>query len=258
MGTTTTGSLVIDGLTRTYLEHRGTPNPTTWLLVLHGRGGSGSQMQHYTRGRFDVLADRDGWGVLYPDGEGGDWNAATPLTVSTADDVAFLVSLLARVRAVNANFGVGISNGAAMIGRLFHDEPKLLDAAVQVSGEMAAVLRPTTKTVPPTLVIHGTADPLVPYMGWSGQGSVPDYVTWLASLRAGLTVSTVTSLPNVAPFDGCTVDEIDYSSNVRLLRVNGGVHTWPSGNWLPGLGPVCRDIDGADVTWAWCKARLPT
>jgi polyhydroxybutyrate depolymerase len=108
------------------------------------------------------------------------------------------------------------------------------------------------------LVIHGTSDPLVSYTGWMNQGSVPDYMTWLAALRGFTGTPTMTMIPNNAPFDGCSVDRIYYNPDVQLLRVNGGGHTWPSGNWLPGLGAVCRDIDGADVTWDWCKARLST
>jgi len=151
------------------------------------------------------------------------------------------------------SFGVGISNGGAMIGRLFQERPLGLAAAVQVSGEMAAVLRPACRQTPPILVIHGTDDPLVSYTGWLGQGSVPDYVAWLAALHGIFIPPNEVSMPNLAPFDGCTVDQLDYGPDVRLLRVNGGGHTWPSGNWLPRLGPVCRDIDGADTAWAWFK-----
>src|SRR5689334_7764189 len=111
MGQDISGSIVVDGLTRTYIAHLGQANPTAWVLVLHGRDGSGAQMRNYTRHRFDTLADRDGWGVLYPDGVQKDWNAATPLTVSTADDVAFLYGLLELVGAdPKRSFGVGISN----------------------------------------------------------------------------------------------------------------------------------------------------
>ena len=71
-------SLVHGGLKRIFKIY----NPSTsvplshppLVIVLHGRGGTGSSMILVTRGGFNKLADRDGFIVVYPDGIELNWN----------------------------------------------------------------------------------------------------------------------------------------------------------------------------------------
>jgi len=44
------------------------------LVVLHGSQGNGERMRRDSGYRFDALADRDGFLLLYPDGFEGHWN----------------------------------------------------------------------------------------------------------------------------------------------------------------------------------------
>src|SRR5579863_8032381 len=71
---TTEHALTIDGYKRTYRvfipDRIGKPLPV--VLAFHGGGGSGQQMERYTR--FDALAEKEGFIVVYPDGYEGNWN----------------------------------------------------------------------------------------------------------------------------------------------------------------------------------------
>ena len=71
---TTEQSLMIDGHKRTYRvfvpDRVGRPLPV--VLAFHGGGGSGRQMEQYTR--FDAIAEKEGFIVVYPDALDGNWN----------------------------------------------------------------------------------------------------------------------------------------------------------------------------------------
>src|SRR5262245_14337431 len=69
-------SLKHDGRVRTYRLYvpANLHRPAPLLFVLHGGGGSGSNMELMTHQDFNRIADRDGVVVVYPDGVGRNWN----------------------------------------------------------------------------------------------------------------------------------------------------------------------------------------
>src|ERR1043165_9494357 len=48
--------------------------PVPLVMVLHGGGGSGGNMEWLTKRGFNRIADRDGAVIVYPDGIGKSWN----------------------------------------------------------------------------------------------------------------------------------------------------------------------------------------
>src|SRR6266850_2487662 len=54
------------------------------LIVLHGGGGNGPMARLGTGGEFDLLADRDGFVVAYPDGVARSWDTCRKAQNSTA------------------------------------------------------------------------------------------------------------------------------------------------------------------------------
>ena len=93
-----------DGRARQYIlyqpsfktEHSGA---RPLLLVLHGGGGKNRGMLRLTNRRFNELADRDGFFVVYPQGIDKSWNEGRPDKISGAhrkgiDDVGFLRALI--------------------------------------------------------------------------------------------------------------------------------------------------------------------
>ncbi|MGC4011975.1 MAG: PHB depolymerase family esterase [Pseudomonas sp.] len=69
------------------------------LVVLHSSQSNGERMRRDSGYRFDALADRDGFLVLYPDGFEGHWNDCRRAASYSArrlniDDVGFLSQMI--------------------------------------------------------------------------------------------------------------------------------------------------------------------
>jgi polyhydroxybutyrate depolymerase len=251
------------------------------LLVLHGGGGTNRGMLRLTNRRFNELADRDGFFVVYPQGIDNSWNDGRPDKISGAhrkgiDDVGFLRALIEDLIArypIDAKriYVTGISNGGLMSFRLGCSLPDTIRAIAPVTAQIPAAIVPDcrSESAVSLAVFNGTEDPLVPYKG--GQ------ITVLGRQR-GAVLSTdetiriwrcknrcnpeavISELSDVAD-DGTRVTEIEYSqckneSKVVLYRIKGGGHTWPDGRqYLPvrRIGRTTRDINGCDEIWQFFR-----
>lgn len=279
------GSLHHDGFKRTYLfyvphslpvGHR----PAPLLLVLHGGGGKAQGMLRLTYERFDELAERDGWIVVYPDGLQKQWNDGRyeaipgPNRERETDDVGFLVGLIDRfVREEGADphrvYVTGISNGGLLCHRLACEWPGKIAAVAPVAASLSVGLsRACAHPLPvPMLWINGDEDPIMPYEGgeitvlWMRRGRILPVESaarqWALWNGCGTATPSVVSLPDRDPGDGTTVTRTTYGEagsgrEVILYTVHGGGHTWPQG--LPYLGErvvgrVSREFNACDVIW---------
>ena len=137
------------------------------LLALHGAYGNGAFMERYSG--LSRLADRVGFGVVYPDAAGPRWR----ITAGEGNaDVEFLDAVLDRVlsggcfddRRVSA---VGVSNGAGMAARFACAGDDRLAGLVSVAGGYGWLPACQARRPLSVLEIHGTADRVVPYWGRS-------------------------------------------------------------------------------------------
>ena len=111
--------------------------------------------------------------------------------------------------------------------------------------------------------VHGTSDLIVPMNGmiygdWVWALSLDDTIDWFMS-QYGLSVSRIekTSLPDLDPTDGCTMERwayVDSNGNAPVVRfiVNGAGHTWPGGTQYMDaafIGNVCMDAQAAQLIW---------
>lgn len=248
------------------------------VVALHGGNAVADMMSLYSR--FNEIAAREQFAVAYPYGVGRWWNDGRHYDgrgESGADDVAFMRALVADVGAhVKIDrarvFATGISNGGFMSFRLACEAADLFAAIAPVAATMPAELgarcRPAKPV--PVLLIHGTSDALVPYVGghartgntlrgaiWSADRSI---AFWAA--RNGCPgAPAMRVLPDLDPADGSRVIESEYrgcaGAPAALLRVEGGGHTWPGGvQILPTamLGTTNRDIDASEAIWRFFKA----
>src|SRR5689334_14573582 len=75
------------------------------LIVLHGGGGDGPFVRQATGFEFDMLADAEGFVVVYPDGIDRGWTACRKSTENTnrqrIDDVAFIEAIIAHEAAAH-------------------------------------------------------------------------------------------------------------------------------------------------------------
>jgi len=162
------GSIVVAGEKRVYIVHvppgydrtRAVP----LVISMHGAGGWPAQQMRMTQ--WNRLADRDNFIVVYPSAA----KSAGP-RVWLVGDVPYITQLIDRLeRDYNIDrsrvYANGFSNGGGMTFIL----------SCTIADRIAAVgLSGAAQTVPwrwcretraiPAIIIHGTADPFVPYAG---------------------------------------------------------------------------------------------
>ncbi|WP_148882263.1 alpha/beta hydrolase family esterase [Thermococcus aciditolerans] len=282
------GEIVVGGLKRTYIAHF-PPNFSEdehlpLLIVLHGGGGTGFDMERLTRGGLNTLAESERFIVVYPDGIERHWNDGRNLSRYRAqreniDDVAFisaLINLFVRTYGVNGSrvYVTGMSNGGLMTYRLACEVPERLAAVAVVGVSMSENLYGNCSSrVPlPILITLGTDDPIVPWNGGELRFgpvelgrvvSIEKTVEYWA-VRNGCTVMHEREyLPDADPEDGTRVWVERYSNcsdgaDVVLYGVEGGGHTWPGGyQYLPQsiIGKTNRDIDANEVIWKFLSSH---
>jgi polyhydroxybutyrate depolymerase len=109
----------------------------------------------------------------------------------------------------------------------------------------------------PMIAFHGTADPIVPYVGgkvWIAPEPFPAVSKWAADwarrnhCRPMAFDSLVTSDVTRSEYTGCAGN-----ATVVLYTVKGGGHQWPGGKpilpWF--LGPMSHSIDATSLMWAF-------
>ena len=173
-------TITVSGAARTYLLHlppdygRKGDKPLPILIVLHGSGTNGSWLAQQSE--LNDAADDHHYAVAYPDGSGTlgveflDW----PTGDTTADGratvlgnvhfISALIKSLARVPALDAShvFLAGVSNGGIMTYTLACDIADRLSGFAVIAGEMPDSACTTTRPLP-VMVVHGTADEVIPY-----------------------------------------------------------------------------------------------
>jgi len=240
-----------DGRTRGYRLYLPTildqNQPRPLVFVLHGGGGNGAQAEAGLR--YDQLAERDGWIVVYPDAVDGHWNdlrgfGGFASHQERVDDVGFIASLLAELATEwpvdeARVFVVGNSNGGLMAHTLGAHLADRVAAIAPVIGSMA---RPVYEDFHPSrpvsvLLINYRSDPLVQWNGGeSGRSnfvSIPETATKWQEVN-GCTSKTTTS-PEARPGDpdDSTVNHTVWEgcstgTHLELYSIEGNRHRHPT------------------------------
>ena len=210
---------------------------------------------------MNAVAENHNFIVVYPDGIDNEWNAQFDLSARAVslngrrstlpqDDVGFLQTMMDDL-ALDFNIDRsrlylgGFSNGGFMSYRMACSAGGTFAAFAPVSGNLYLELSDLCRRSLPTpiLIMHGTADPSVPYDGVQVAGretedrirvsyGIQDTVAAFArrngcSLSGESTTfaergdSPGTSVLRFVPRD-CTT-----GADVELYIINGGGHTWP-------------------------------
>jgi polyhydroxybutyrate depolymerase len=225
------------------------PQGAPLILALHGGGGDPSQFA--SASGFGVAATRAGFAVAFPAGTGrrGDrlltWNGGYCCGSAArqgVDDIGFLKAIIADA---SSRFGVdgdgvfltGMSNGSIMSETFAAKNPGMVRAVAGVSGTMDT-RRTRVRGQVPALIIHGTADTMVPYDGGKGETSLTrtDFASVSSVVQAFLApwgAVSDTSKSIGAKDDATSVVVTDYAKGgtvvLRLITVEGGAHHWPGG-----------------------------
>lgn len=250
--------------------------PAPLVVALHGGGGAGAGFDRTTNGQFTAAASKRGMVVVFPEGVAKGWNdGRAPVSArdeerAGVDDVGFLTRL---VDTLHAEMGIdrgrvyftGISNGGFMTQRYAIEHPERVAAAAAVTAQVAEAWADRSPARPVSMMlVNGTADPLVPYAGGqvtvfgTARGAIrstADSVEWWRRHAGCAEPPAVSPLPDADPDDGTRAimersGPCEGGSEVVLVRVEGGGHTWPGGRqYLPRgmVGPVSNDFRAVDV-----------
>lgn len=267
--------LTVEGLSRSYLYHlppTKRENGYPVVMVLHGAGMNADWMMWYSE--MNRLADQEGFLAVYPNGTGFGpfltWNSGGVtgfFARNLPDDVSFLDAVLddlASQQSIDQNrvYGCGYSNGGMMCYKLAVERSSRYAAIGSVAGTMMSLGERPERPVS-VLHIHGTADPVVPPDGPAA--GTPPFLQFLsvpATIAAwcdydGCDPQTpaITLLPDTAR-DRTTSKQSLYGpgrdqSEVCLIEVQGGGHTWPGSPALFTLflGKTSRDFSANEVLW---------
>jgi polyhydroxybutyrate depolymerase len=167
------GQISVDGRRRTFQTVRpALAEPTQLVVVLHGSNQSGNKVRDFSGRSFDILATDANSLVVYPDAYKKQWNDArrtmrTPARSDGVNDVAFLAALIDQHHGLPA-YVAGYSSGGQMAIKLAHEIPDHMSGVVIIGATqpVAENLDVDDRHQPlPTVLIHGTLDPVVPYGG---------------------------------------------------------------------------------------------
>ena len=172
--------LTFGGLQRSYIVHvpAGVSKSAPVVINLHG-GGSNAEQQRNSAA-WMLVADREHFIVVYPNGTGSErmrvWNAGTccgAAPVKQIDDVGLFIravidDLSKRIPIDRKRvYATGMSNGAMMSYRIAAEAPDLVAAIAPVSGSMVLVNFHSTQPVP-VMHFHSVDDPRALYAGGLG------------------------------------------------------------------------------------------
>ncbi len=147
------------------------------LLAFHGSSWNGRIMQQVTG--FSELAEQERFIVVYPNGSGPSdilsWNAEFCCSFAlerNIDDLLFVDRLLDELLTrypVDASrvYATGFSNGGMFTYVLALKRPERFAAVAVVSGAMYPTQQQTHIPMP-IMIIHGTDDSVIPYLGGWG------------------------------------------------------------------------------------------
>jgi polyhydroxybutyrate depolymerase len=285
-GSATRAIVRVGDLDRNYLAYvparlaRGAP----LVLVLHGSFMNGQMMREGTGYEFDVLADRNGFAVVYPDGYESNWNdcrrtAAYPAKRLNIDDMGFVRAIIARfVSDLDIDpsrvFAAGYSDSAEMVHRLALEAPKEIAAVAAIEGNLPAASdticngdgRPSR-----AVIIGGTDDPLVPFNGGEitlfgltpGRGlvrSAPETAQYYVTAHGIDTPPQTVRLPHKYAWDPTSVEQSIWSREgspvVAFYRIGGGGHVVPQPvyRWPRFLGRQTEDLNAPVAIWDFFAA----
>jgi polyhydroxybutyrate depolymerase len=255
------GTIVSSGERRQYLLHvprnLDRTKPAALVLSLHGAAGWPALQRELSR--WDELADREGFIVVYPAGR--DTAGPRVWNMTGERDPRYIADLIDKLRGqynidpkrIYAN---GLSNGAGMSFALSCRMPDRF-AAIGMVG--AALLLPPTwcksRQPVPMIGIHGLRDTAAPYHGGNSWiGPVP-FAPFLGFGAAWARRNRCTpDVQDVDVRDGVTRREYKRCASdatVVLYTLRDGGHTWPGGAELPEwfLGKTIKDFDATAEMW---------
>ena len=274
-------NITFDGVARNFIVYlpSGYNNSGKMPLIFAIHGGSGTPEGMINIANFKTIADRDKVVLVYPEGVQKNWNDGRPTVPNQLgiNDVGFfnqMCDYMINNYSVDGKkiYATGISNGGFMSTRLGCELSNRIAAiAVNAATIEAKIIAPNCNPgrPVPALYIHGTTDPLVPFLGGqitaggTAGGTILSHFQviekWVA-LNGCNSTPTITDLPDISN-DGTSIKQRVYSGGtngsevVSYVIMNGG-HTWPQGYQYLNeaiIGKTSQDMNACEVIWTFFK-----
>jgi polyhydroxybutyrate depolymerase len=261
----TNGTIVSSGERRSYLLYvprtYDPSTPTPLVISIHGYSEWPAHQMHMTH--WNDLARQYGFIVVYPSGTRFPklWRTRPEPASGELPDVTFISDLIDKLESeYNLDparlYANGLSNGGGMSFVLSCKLSERISAIGSVSG---AYLFPWDEYHPsrpvPTIVFHGTADPIVPYLGGPSASfdlPFPAIPEWVASLaRHNGCTGAPLEIPASGEVSGIQYTACTSNADVVFYTIAGGGHSWPGGNLMPEfiVGHTTHDMDATRVMW---------
>jgi polyhydroxybutyrate depolymerase len=234
--------------------------PVPVVFEFHGYGSSALVQVFY--GNFISLADRHGFVIVAPNGQGADRHFNLTGEAGLQDDVAMIGALLDHIESTmcvdqTRVYATGMSDGGAVTSALACRDPNRFAAF----GAVAVVVYVSgcADTPVPIMAFAGTADPVVPFNGGVVRCCGHPTLAGAPSAMAGW-----------AQHDGCTATPVVDQLSTQVQRrtytgctggaavfyvIEGGGHTWPGSIPDPSLGMTTRQINASSTIWSFFDAH---
>jgi polyhydroxybutyrate depolymerase len=263
-----TDSIRVDGNYRVFHFNKPAMRNASLVFVLHGSGGSASNMMK-AAARLQAKAQDENIILVYPEGYKHFWNecrkeAMTVANKENIDENTFFGSMIMYFKKnyrVDREkiFGIGFSGGGHMMykfGLTMPDEFKAVAAVVaslpsEDNLDCAQLKKPIA-----IMIANGTADKTNPYSGGEMRSgklamgkvrSTDETFNYWATLAGHSGQPVKTELPN-SNHDNITIEKYSFESpakpDVTLLKVINGKHELPT------------DIDVFLESWEFFKRQM--
>jgi polyhydroxybutyrate depolymerase len=279
-------TVTVSGTKRTYVAYLppsgNAAAPLPLVYVFHGATQTGQNMYDITQ--YQVLADKEGIAVVYPDGQStssatGAGNLA-PWNVTDGAGLCGLGSLVSNpnpvdlpfVDAIKADiamdqcidaghvFATGFSMGGYFTHHIACDRPDFKAAGPHSGGTIADLSSCKTAHMP-IIIFHGTSDPLISEVcddptATEQPGFPPSATLWAKKNGCQNTYKTVTEMGSTMGnngqcyiYDGCPAD-----GQVEACTFTNMPHAWAGAAMCPGcIGTGAGYADATQLEWDFFK-----
>lgn len=230
-------------------------NTVPLVIALHGYGDN---WQNFSRASGLVQgSEQFGYIVAFPNGYLNQWNDGS-IGDHYEDDVAVLLELI-EVLTARYNIDreriylVGFSNGGSMTFRAACEAPAVFAGIASIGGTMRKAQQCKEAAALPVLLIHGTGDEVVPFMGGNGHYSVPQTAHFWTELNQCDT-------SNIPEFDpgrfrshvaAYYYQDCADGNQVLMYVIENYPHTWPGAMaYINKQIPDTR-VDSALIIWGF-------
>jgi polyhydroxybutyrate depolymerase len=261
----TNGEIESSGKTRKYLlyvpESYQPEVPTALVISLHGFADWPAHHKETTR--WNILADEEGFIVVYPTGTGFPlrWQTRKAGEGVPLVDVVFIADL---IESLSVDYNIdparvyvnGFSNGGGMTYLLGCQLAERITAIGTVAGAYAIPPEDCQPSQPvPVIAFHGTDDQIVAFDGGEVEPvnyQLPPVIDWVEAWAARNGCETVpVAIAIEGEARGIKYTGCQQQAEIHFYTILGGGHAWPGGKALPDLivGHTTQEIDATRVMW---------